>query len=192
MTPKLEAAVVRALEEERFSIMPRLLRPLHPADQADLIERLDADDRAALIEAMGAALDPEVLVYLDETVREEILSHLDEAQIVRFLSVLDSDDAVDLIGDLGGDPYGLGLVAIEGEYHDIELAAGEDGGEFVGAGSGVDGELEPCGGLLELAAGIGVVPEAQHPRRTRSAGGQVSLKGALAALGGGGAEGVVR
>lgn len=100
MTPKLEAAVVRALEQERFAIVPRLLRPLHPADQADLIERLDAEDRAALIGAMGAAFDPEVLVYLDDTVREEILAHLDEAQIARFLSVLDSDDAVDLIGEL--------------------------------------------------------------------------------------------
>lgn len=112
MTPKLEAAVVRALEEERFSIIPRLLRPLHPADQADLIERLDADDRAALINAMGAGLDPEVLVYLDETVREEILSHLDEAHIVRFLSVLDSDDAVDLIGELDEDEQARILQAV--------------------------------------------------------------------------------
>jgi len=112
MTPKLEAAVVRALEQERFTVVPRLLRPLHPADQADLIERLDADDREALITAMGAALDPEVLVYLDDTVREEILSHLDEAQIARFLSVLDSDDAVDLIGELDEDEQARILKAV--------------------------------------------------------------------------------
>ncbi|GHD58975.1 hypothetical protein GCM10017083_42750 [Thalassobaculum fulvum] len=112
MTPKLEAAVIRALEQERLPVVPRLLRPLHPADQADLIERLDGDDREVLIGAMGAAFDPEVLVYLDDTVREEILAHLDEAQIARFLSVLDSDDAVDLIGELDEDEQARILQAV--------------------------------------------------------------------------------
>src|SRR3989337_2690563 len=54
MTPKLESAVVRALDQDRLSVLPRLLRPLHPADQADLIERLGAEGRSRLIAAMGA------------------------------------------------------------------------------------------------------------------------------------------
>lgn len=112
MTPKLEAAIVRALEEERLAVVPRLLRPLHPADQADMIERLDAEGRETLLKAMGAALDPEVFVYLDETVREEVLAHLDESQIAHFVSMLDSDDAVDLIGELDEDEQARVLQAV--------------------------------------------------------------------------------
>ena len=112
MTPKLEAAVIRALAQERLTVLPRLLRPLHPADQADLIERLGGVERDRLVSAMGAALDPEVLVYLDETVREEVLGQLDEAQIAQFLSMLDSDDAVDLIGELDEDEQARILLAV--------------------------------------------------------------------------------
>jgi magnesium transporter len=112
MTPKLEAAVIRALAQERLTVLPRLLRPLHPADQADLIERLGGEERDRLVSAMGAALDPEVLVYLDETVREEVLGQLDEAQIAQFLSMLDSDDAVDLIGELDEDEQARILLAV--------------------------------------------------------------------------------
>jgi len=112
MTPKLAGAILRALEQERYPVIPRLLRPLHPADQADMVERLDSGRREALVTAMGAAFDPEVLVYLDETVREEVLAHLGEAQIAHFLSMLDSDDAIDLIGELDEDEQARILQAV--------------------------------------------------------------------------------
>ena len=103
LTPRVEAAVIRALEQERAAIIPRLLRPLHPADQADLIERLDADQRVHLLAALGAAFNPEILANLDETVREEVVYLLGEEQIAGFLSAMDSDDAVELIGELEED-----------------------------------------------------------------------------------------
>src|SRR3546814_11754212 len=43
MTPKLEGAIVRALEQQRYTVIQRLLRTLHPAAQDDLIERMDAE-----------------------------------------------------------------------------------------------------------------------------------------------------
>lgn len=100
LTPRLEAAVMRALEQERLPIIPRLLRPLHPADQADLIERLAPEQRLTLIAAMGATFDADILAYLDDTVRDELVGTLGEADLARFLSALDSDDAVDLFGEL--------------------------------------------------------------------------------------------
>ena len=51
LTPRLEAAITRALDQGRLEVVPRLLRPLHPADQADLIERMDKDHRAKLVHA---------------------------------------------------------------------------------------------------------------------------------------------
>ncbi len=100
LTPRLEAAVVRALEQDRLPIIPRLMRPLHPADQADLIERLVPEQRLTLIAAMGATFDADVLAYLDDTVRDELVSTWGEEELTRFLSALDSDDAVDLFGEL--------------------------------------------------------------------------------------------
>ncbi|NQW11785.1 MAG: magnesium transporter [Alphaproteobacteria bacterium] len=100
LTPRVEAAVVRALAQERAAVIPRLLRPLHPADQADLIERLDAGQRSSLFAALGAAFNPEILSYLDETVREEVVDLLGEEQITSFLPEMDSDDAIELIGEL--------------------------------------------------------------------------------------------
>lgn len=100
LTPRLEAAVVRALEQERLAIIPRLLRPLHPADQADLIERLGSGERLTLIAAMGASFDADILAYLDETVRDELVAALGQDELTRVLSAMDSDDAVDLFGEL--------------------------------------------------------------------------------------------
>lgn len=112
LTPRVEAAVMRALEQERLAIIPRLLRPLHPADQADLIERLTSEQRLALIAAMGATFDADILAYLDDTVRDELVAALGDEELTRFLSALDSDDAVDLIGELEEDEQARILAAL--------------------------------------------------------------------------------
>jgi magnesium transporter len=112
LTPRLEAAVIRAVRQERLAIIPRLLRPLHPADQADLIERLEAPERLALIEAMGSSFDPDILAYLDDTVRDELVAAFGEEELTRVLSAMDSDDAVDLVGELDEEDQARILAAL--------------------------------------------------------------------------------
>jgi magnesium transporter len=112
LTPRLEAAITRALDQGRLEVVPRLLRPLHPADQADLIERMDKDHRAKLVHAAGEALDPNVFPYMDETVRDEIVELLGEDGITRVVSALDSDDAIELIGELDDEEQDRILAAL--------------------------------------------------------------------------------
>ncbi len=112
LTPRVEAAVLQALDQERFPVVPRLLRPLHPADQADLIERLTSDERLKLINAVGPAFDADILVHLDDTVREELVAAFGEEELTRVLSDLDSDDAVELFGELDEEEQARVLAAL--------------------------------------------------------------------------------
>ena len=100
LTPELERAVREALREDKPRQLFRLLRPLHPADYADLIERNSGPNRQDLVTALGRYFDPETLTFLDEQVREEVLPALD-AEVLAFVAEeLESDDIVELVGDL--------------------------------------------------------------------------------------------
>jgi magnesium transporter len=77
-----------------------LLRDLHAADLADVIEALEQDERVRLIAAMGRSFDVEALAELDETVRDELMEALPSDVIASAIKKLDTDDAVYLIEDL--------------------------------------------------------------------------------------------
>jgi magnesium transporter len=77
-----------------------LAGPLHAADLADLLERLDRDERSAVIGALGAAFDAESLAYLDEFVRDQVLEALGPAAAGEALAQLETDDAVEILADL--------------------------------------------------------------------------------------------
>jgi magnesium transporter len=100
LTPALVDAVAAALEEERAADARRLARPLHPADLADLIERLDEAQRRTLVTALSEEFDPEVIAWLDEQVRDEVIELLGPDRIARAVSELETDDAVYLLEDL--------------------------------------------------------------------------------------------
>ncbi|GAB6053160.1 magnesium transporter [Magnetospira thiophila] len=92
--------VAEALENGALEQASDLIRPLHYADAADLIEQLSPEQRPLVMSLPGAPLDPEVLSALDETVREEILEDLSPEVLAALVRELASDDAVDLIEDM--------------------------------------------------------------------------------------------
>jgi magnesium transporter len=77
-----------------------LVRDLHAADLADLIEALEQDERVRLISALGRSFDVEALAELDETVRDELMEALPNEVIASAIKKLDTDDAVYLLEDL--------------------------------------------------------------------------------------------
>jgi magnesium transporter len=77
-----------------------LVRDLHAADLADLIEALEQDERVRLISALGRNFDVEALAELDETVRDELMEALPNEVIASAIKKLDTDDAVYLLEDL--------------------------------------------------------------------------------------------
>ena len=103
LTPKVEAAILQAVEAENGRRARLLVSPLHPADQADLLERVSADQCAALIALLGPALDPEAITHLDEEIMERVLEQLGPDAIARALPALDSDDVVHIAEELEPD-----------------------------------------------------------------------------------------
>ena len=77
-----------------------ILRELHYADVADLLERLSREDRARAVEIIRDIFDPEVLSELDETVREDVVNALGVKEVANALSELDSDDAVFVLEEM--------------------------------------------------------------------------------------------
>jgi len=103
LTPPVEAAVMAAIEADRPGQVRALVEPLHSADVADLIERLDDEPRGRVIDAIRRRFDPEILSYLDDSVREQVVELLGAQDVAAAVKELDSDDAVDLVEDLDDD-----------------------------------------------------------------------------------------
>jgi magnesium transporter len=103
LTPPVEQAILGAIDAGRPNQIRGLVRPLHPADVADLLSRLDSEQRRTVIEAIRGRFDPEMLPYLDEAVREDVFEVLGTRDVAAALAELDSDDAIDLMTDLDED-----------------------------------------------------------------------------------------
>jgi len=93
-------AVEDALAAGDGQLVRTLVKDLHEADMADLVESLARDARQSFVETLGVDFEADVLPYLDATVREEVIDQLGPQRLARLLSTLDSDDAVQVFEDL--------------------------------------------------------------------------------------------
>ncbi len=93
-------AVVAAIEEEDTQKVRALVRELHTADTADLIELLRPDDRLVFIDLLGRTFDVQALTDVDETVRDQLVEELPTGTIASAVRRLESDDAVYLLENL--------------------------------------------------------------------------------------------
>ncbi|BBK30248.1 magnesium transporter [Stella humosa] len=100
LTPRLMAALAEALAADRDSHVRAFVRPLHPADLADLIERLDEDDRQRLVRAIRDVFDPECLPWLEDSVREDVMDQLGMERVAEAVAELETDDAVEVLESL--------------------------------------------------------------------------------------------
>ncbi len=94
-------ALEEALEEEDKKQVKKLIKPLHAADVAVVIEYLSPHLRYHFIEILCPHFDPDILTHLNETVRDEVVEQLGTSEIAEAITGLESDDAVALIEDLG-------------------------------------------------------------------------------------------
>ncbi len=91
------AAALRADDKDRVRGM---VRDLHYADMADLLERLDSEDRRLLVDAIREEFNADVLPELSAEVRAEVMEALGFEDLTFALRNLDSDDAVYVAGKL--------------------------------------------------------------------------------------------
>ena len=100
LTPKVVAAVIACIADGNKDRLVSLIAPLHPADQADMIERLNSAQLKRFTLMMRKNLDPTVLTYLPDFVLEDVVSSYGVNELAQALPELDSDDAVDILEDL--------------------------------------------------------------------------------------------
>ncbi len=72
----------------------------HPADIAELMNKVDHEAAAALFTALEAELRAEVLPELDDSLRDHILSGLDSSELAPMIGEMESDDAADVVQEL--------------------------------------------------------------------------------------------
>jgi len=96
----LEEDIVAALEDENLERVRELIDPIHYADVADLLERLDEEDRGQLVDLIRPDFDADILAELDETVRDHVIDLLGLDEVAAAVVELDSDDAVEILEEL--------------------------------------------------------------------------------------------
>lgn len=100
LLPDFVAAIEQALDADNSEAVRALVRPLHPADIADLFEQVPDHAREPLAHALGPDLSADVLAEMNDWVRDEVVATLDAVTIADAVSEMDTDDAVAIIEEL--------------------------------------------------------------------------------------------
>ena len=100
LTPVVENTIINAISNKNARSLKKLIEPLHPADQADMLERLADEQISDFLGLLGKSLDPEVLVYLDLNVQEKVIDFIGPKALAKAIPELHSDDAVEILQEL--------------------------------------------------------------------------------------------
>lgn len=85
----------------RDSAVQSVLKELHPADIAQVIDRLSEEDSVYVFRLLDSEEAAEVLLNLEEDTREELMRSLTSREIAEdVLEHIDSDDAADVMSEL--------------------------------------------------------------------------------------------
>ena len=106
-------AVITCVEDGDADGARALVRPLHPADIADLFELAPQEMRQPIAAAIAELLDGDVLSEMNEWVREELIEALAPHQVAEIATQLDTDDAVAIIEELEEEDQRAVLRAME-------------------------------------------------------------------------------
>lgn len=112
-----------AIAKRDLSDYEELLNESHPADLAEILEKLDFEYAQVLYEHISDDLGAEVLMEIDEDLRSRILEDYTGTEIAReLIDNLDSDDAADLINELDDNQRREVLENIEDQKQAMDIA----------------------------------------------------------------------
>ena len=129
ITAHFVTVVTAAAYERDAPTLRRIVRRLHPADLADLLEQLPDEALRRLVALVGPELPAEVLPELESGCREVVVSLLPADFVGRALAELDTDDAALVAGHLDEARLEEALAAADADTrHAVEqgLAAGDE------------------------------------------------------------------
>ncbi|NIM18977.1 MAG: magnesium transporter [Candidatus Latescibacteria bacterium] len=98
--PDVIARIRQLLEKGDMEALSAELKPLHPADIADVVQDLDGGDQVVVLKLLGNERAAEVLTEIDEFSGQALLKLLTDREVVSLLGEMPSDDAVDIISSL--------------------------------------------------------------------------------------------
>ncbi len=85
----------------KLKISHERLAKLHPADIADIVERLAPDEREAVFETLDQEVAAEALEEVAPRVQKSIVESLDSGRAAEIVEEMNPDAAADLLADLG-------------------------------------------------------------------------------------------
>jgi magnesium transporter len=88
------------LHRTRDEEVHQLLIELHPAEIADLVEKLKEEDRTRLMGLLDNKLAAEVLSLVDEHHQSEVLEAIPEETLPKIIDEMTSDDAADILEEM--------------------------------------------------------------------------------------------
>ena len=91
------------VSEEAVRLLRDVLKPLHPADIAWVLEALPLDERLTVWEYVKSEFDGDILLEVNEAVRETLIEAMDRDELVDAVETLDTDQIADLVDDLPPD-----------------------------------------------------------------------------------------
>ena len=110
-----------AIELGRNSWLTEQVAELHPADIAELLDRLNTKEAEYVYRLLDEDTAADVLVELEEDVREKLMKSLSSKEIAEALEEAETDDAADVIGELPDEKQEevLGHIEDEEQVSDI-------------------------------------------------------------------------
>ena len=105
MTTEQDAAAVEdrlrdLLHSDDVDAAREALAALHPADQADLFDRLDDDERQTMLSLLDADSVAGLLEHMDEDLRKEVAEKMPRGTLAQILDRTENDIAVDILHDM--------------------------------------------------------------------------------------------
>jgi len=92
----------RDLSQVKLSVTHKRLHELHPADVADILEKLAPSQRARVFEHLDNEQAADTISELEDELQADVIDDLSEVRASALLAEMDPDDAADIVGDL---PY---------------------------------------------------------------------------------------
>jgi magnesium transporter len=89
-----------SLEQDDLVRAVKTIEALRPADQADLVEGLEATDQVTLLTSLDPSDSADVLEEMDDEDAAELAGMLSPVQLADILDEMEADEAADVLGDL--------------------------------------------------------------------------------------------
>ena len=123
ITPQLIERISEEISKENTAKIHGLIRDLHIADIAEILEKLSIMEAQFLYQFIAEEKSAEILVELDDDLREDFLADLTAKEIAEeVIDNLESDDAADVIGELSEEKQEEVLSHIEDQEYASDIS----------------------------------------------------------------------